>query len=637
MRKLLLLATCLTAIPTLASAQEVEELIVTATRTETEAQAIPARVEVIDRAEIEDRVLVTTVEALRTVPGVNIVQSGGPGALTSVFVRGSNSKHVLALFDGVRLNDMSNPNGLYNFGQDTTGDLERIEVARGAYSSVYGSDAIGGVVNFIPRVGATEAFSPYFEAMAGSRETWRALLGARGTTGPVSYAVTADRFVTDGFNNTPARYPDDLRDKDAAEISTVTGVADIKLSDLVTIRALGRVREAKVEIDEPALDRLTRDGEDRYALWRIGPRFTLLDGRLKSDLEAGQLRVKREDRDSADVNEMFPDPNQLSKGLRHFANWRNEYRLNDAVTLSGGLEWRSERIVQIGGYYNDIAREEETKAAYMVAQAELAERFDLTGSVRHDRTDGFDAVTTWNLGAVVRLPEIGGRAFASVGTSFKAPTLHERFASSFFVNPNPDLVPEEGESWEAGFDAGFGWLKGGATYFDSQIENLIVMTFDPFFTGQNVNIDVADIHGHEVWLEAAPVAFLTARVDYTYTDARDGETGARLLRRPAHVWSAQLEARPTEAVRLGLEWRRQGRRVDVLYSDEASPWGPGGSFVGNGVAEAYEVFDATASWRFHERLTAFGAVRNLADETYEEPSGYAGEPRTVLIGIRMSR
>src|SRR5690606_11318530 len=127
---------------------------------------------------------------------------------------------------------------------------------------------------------------------------------------------------------------------------------------------------------------------------------------------------------------------------------------------------------------------EESLGVYGLAQFGLMDRVDVTASARHDKTGGFEDATTWNLGAVLRLPEIGGRLYASAGTSFKAPTLAERYVTSGFVAANPDLRPEEGRSWEAGVDAAYAWVKAGATYFESEIENLIVTDYG---LGRNAN------------------------------------------------------------------------------------------------------------------------------------------------------
>ena len=626
-----------------ADAEDSSEIVVTATRTRTSVETLPARVDVITRQEIEDRNYVTTVDALADTPGINVVQSGGAGAITSVFSRGANSKHTLALWDGIRLNDASAPNGQYNFGQDTVAGLERIEVVRGAASSVYGSDAIGGVINFIPRVGGERPFEPFFEASVGSRESYRLSGGAVGSAGPLSYAVSGEHYETAGFNNVPDRFANNLGEDDGATFDTISGVADLRLSENATLRGLIRWRSAETDFDDSALDRVNRGGDDEYLVWRLGPRFTLLSDRLEIELNAGEVHNERADFNAADVNQPFPGPESGAEGLRTFANWRNTLTLGGEgplsdVVLSGGVEWQNEEIEITGGYSNPLSRDEDALGVYLLARGRLANRVDLSASVRRDDNGNFGEADTWNLGAVLQLPEINARAYASAGTSFKAPTLNERFSISSYTVANPDLVPEEGESWEVGFDIDpTDSIAFGLAYFDMQIDNLIeYVTIDPMtFVGQNRNNGVADIDGYEAYLELSPFDMLNIRVNYTYTDARNGLTGARLLRRPPHTWGALVELTPIEPLVLTLSYLSRGDRVDVLYGD-TNPFGRGGGYLGNGPAQGYEVFNLAGRYAVTEGLSVFASVSNLLDEDYEDPNSYRSEPQTVWIGVRGS-
>ena len=632
--------------PAIAQDNELNEVIVvTATRSATALDDVPARVDVISREDIENRGYVTAVEALSSTPGINVVQSGGAGTLTSVFSRGANSKHTLALFDGVRLNDATSPNGQYNFGQDTVAGLERIEVVRGAASSIYGSDAIGGVINFIPRVGGGDAFEPFLEAAAGSRETYRLMLGANGDTGPIAYALSAEHFETGGFNNVPDRFPNNLHDDDGSSFNTFTGVADLRLSEAATVRGLVRWRNTEADIDDAALDRLAHSIEDEYFLWRVGPRFTLLDGRLEVDINGGQVHNERADNNSVDVNQAFP-VSSGAEGVRNFANWRNTLSLGDVaglndVTLSAGVEWQNEEIETSGGYSAPLMREEDNLGAYALVRARFADRVDLSASARRDDTDSFGAANTWNLGAVLDLPEIRGRVYISYGTSFKAPTLSERFASSLYTIPNPGLQPEEGRSWEIGGDIqplnGNVSLTLGATYFYTEIENLIEYVTIDFITfeGQNQNVGVAEIDGYEAYVELAPIESLSLRVNYTYTDARNGLTGARLLRRPPHVWGAMAEWTPLEPIMITLAYSHRGDRADVLYGN-TNPWGLGGGYLGNGIAEGYDLVSLSGRFNVNESFSVFATANNLLDEDYEDPNSYRGAPQSFSIGVRGS-
>ncbi|GIK49466.1 MAG: vitamin B12 transporter BtuB [Alphaproteobacteria bacterium] len=619
------------------------EIVVTATRTQTSVERIAARVDVVTRAEMENRNYVTAVDALAQTPGLNVVQSGGAGAITSMFSRGTNSKHTLALFDGIRLNDASAPNGQYNFGQDTVSGLERIEVVRGAASSVYGSDAIGGVINFIPRVGGDRPIAPFFEIGAGSRESYRLSAGAVGSAGPISYAVTGEHYETAGFNNVADRFPDNLGEDDTASFDTITGVADFSFTDNITLRGLVRWRQSEADFDDSALDRIGRTGDDEYFVWRLGPRLSLFGDLYETELNVGEVRNERTSRDAADVNQSFPAPSSEAEGVRSFANWRNTLNLGSAgalhdVVLSGGVEWQREDIDVSGGYSDPLSRAEDALGIYAMARARLAGRVDLSASVRRDDNDNFDEATTWNIGAVLQLPEIGARLYASTGSSFKAPTLNERYGSSAYTIPNPDLAPEEGESWEVGFDyRPLSSVTFGATYFSSEIENLIeYVTVDPItFAGENRNVGVAEIDGYEAFIDLAPLDMLRLRVNYTYTDARNGLTGAELLRRPPHAWSAALELTPVEPLVLTLSYLNRGDRMDVLYSN-TNPWGLGGGYVGNGPAEGYQVFNLAGRFQLNDNISLVSSVSNLTDERYEDPNAYRGQPRTFWFGVRGS-
>lgn len=616
------------------------EVVVTATRVATPLDRLPARVEIITREDFETRNYVTVVDALQATPGITIVQSGGAGTLTSVFSRGTNSKHTLALFDGIRLNDASAPNGQYNFGQDTTGGLERIEVVRGPASAIYGSDAIGGVINFIPRVGGKTPFEPFFEAAVGSRETYRGMIGAGGTTGPLAYTASFEHFETEGFNNTPDRFPDTLGESDGSTFSTFTGVADVRLSDTLVIRGLGRWRKTETEFDDVALDRIGQKVEDEYRLWRVGPSLTLFGDRLSVEIEGGQVRNERLSTNDPDANAPTPGPDSGAIGTRNFANWRNRLTVGDwgaleALSVSVGAEWQDEEIEVTGGFSDPLTRAESAVGVYGLAQFRVGGRIDVSASARFDSPEAFDEVGTWNLGASLDMPELSSRFYTSAGSSFKAPTLSERFSRSAFNVGNPNLMPEEGQSWEVGFDTEFGAPFGpgmglGGTYFGIEIDDLIEYNFAE---RRNVNVGVAEIEGYEAYVELRASAQYKARVAYTYTDAVNGLTDVRLLRRPPHQWIASIEARPVSGLTLTADVLYRGDRLDIIYAD-TNPFGRGGGFAGTGVTEPYTVVNAAITSRLTDAVTLFGGVRNLFEEDYEEPNGFQAEPRTWSVGLR---
>ena len=621
---------------------ESDVIVVTATRTATPIERIPAQIDVIDRSEIELNVVETLADALAFSPGVNAVQSGPAGSITSVFSRGSNSKHTLALFDGIRLNDASAPNGQYNFGQDTLADAERVEVVRGPLSSVYGSDAVGGVINIIPRVGADKAFAPFFEASFGEFSTLRGVVGAAGTADRLSYSFTAEALDTDGYDEVPDRMSTNVGDPDGAEFSTITAIGEYSATDQITLEALVRVRDASSEFDTfsggPTGSQRADDpdlgvGDDRYTVWRLGAGWRSAEGRLESELRGGQVNNERESLNDGMVTD-------TAEGERDFAEWLNVWTpqsagLLRAPAVSFGVQYQSESIDVNPQFSNPLSREEYSYGAFALLTAGLTDAVDVSLSGRVDEFENFGSQATWNAGLVYHVDALHTRLTAAWGTSFKAPTLSERFSSSPFTTPNPDLKPEEGETVEVGFETRLPAagrteaVRFGATYFDSTIDELIENVFDfVTFTGQNQNVGQAQIEGYEAFVDWRATDALRARADYTYTDAVNANTGDRLLRRPPHSWSASAQWSPIEIATLSLRYLYVGERTDVTYDDD-------GFFAAVGeTIDSYEVVNLSGTLDLGDNLELFCAVNNLFDEEYEQPAAYAGAPRGVTLGLR---
>ena len=440
--------------PALAQTSD-DAVIVTGTRFESAAERLPASVSTVERADIELEGVATLSEALADLPGVTVAQSGPAGSLTSVFLRGANSKHTLALLDGIRLNDPSSANGIFNFGSELVGDAARVEVVRGPLSSVYGSDAVGGAVNVIPRRGGETAFEPYAEIAAGELSTVRGLIGAAGATERARYGVTVEAMETEGYDVTPARMSTATGDRDGAEFALVTASGEYDLDGGVTLEGLVRVRAAESEVDTfsggasgiQRADDPDLVNADDYAVWRMGASWTSGTGALTSRLRGGQVLNELENRDGGTVTDRY-------EGERSFAEWLNVWR-PDATALreprvSFGVQYQREDIDTDTAFAAPLNVAEEAWGGFVVGQAGLGERIDLTASARVDDYENFGTETTADIGAVVHVPELRSRLVGSIGSAFKAPTLSERFASSAFITPNPDLESEESVGWELG-------------------------------------------------------------------------------------------------------------------------------------------------------------------------------------------
>lgn len=622
-------AVSLTALPAWAQDAD-DDLVVTGTRQPALADRLPADVDVIDVDDARSRGVVSITGALEETPGLNVVGSGGFGQQTSVFSGGAASNHTLVLFDGIRINDPSSPGSAFDAGQDTLGGLRRIEIVQGPMSAVFGSDAIGGVVNILPRHGREGALNGELEVWGGSFNSIGATAGIDGTLGRFRYAVTAEGFATDGYDLVPERMSTHTGDEDGAESGTFTGVFDLDVTDTFALDLLVRHREARADFDAfifppPTFNEQRVDDADieiaqnDLTVTRLGATWRLNDA-LSLRATAGTLQQDREERDGAAVTSSY-------EGDRRFADITADWRFGETGVLSNagtlfGVETQTEEVAIDQGFATVVADQDHT-GAFITAQGDIG-RLTLTGAVRVDDFDGFGTETTWRVGASYGFFD-ALRVYAAYGTSFRAPTLYERFV--YFGNPNLD--PERGTAWEIGADArfaAFGQDDGvelGLLYRSAEIEDLI--DFDSFFT--YANIDQADIDSAEARIAVRPAPWLTARVAYVYTDAQDSVANTPLLRRPEDAWIASIEfTHGPFAAQLG--WRSVGERADQIYGND-------GFWQGVGATPQYDVLRASASWEFAAGAQVFIAADNLADEAYEPANGFAGAPANVMVGIRL--
>lgn len=629
-----------TALAAPAYAQDADDLVVTATRVETPVRDLPADVTVIDVADALSRGQTTLAQALEETPGVGVVSSGGIGQQTSIFAGGANSYHTLVLFDGIRLNDPSTPNSSFDGGQDQINGLMRLEVVEGPMSAVFGSDAIGGVVNMIARHGGDGPLNARLDFAAGSFETVGVAAGIDGTLGNFRYAITGEGFVTDGFDLVPERMVTHTGEEDGAESSAFTGVFDLQVTPRFSVDLLARHRRSGAEIDvfdfefvapyrETRVDSADAEiGQNDVTVARLGATWELSD--------ALSLRASVGGVDQDRVSNRFGALTDSFTGERRFAdltlNWRagNVGGLHDVAIIAGVVGEREKaHIAQGFGFpppFSFTNAEQDQTGGFVTAQGR-AGAISLTGAVRFDEFEGFGTQTTWRIGASFDLSEMA-RVYGAYGTSFRAPSLYERYSSAGV----PDLDPEQGESWELGGDLRFGafgqdlGLELNALYRHTNLKDMI-----DFFGFTYANIDEAEINTAELRAAIRPTSWLTLHGAYIYTDAQDTVTNTELLRRPQDVWTAS--ANITQGAFTGrLSWRSVGDRQDFLYGDDS--FGAAGPPY-TGVVSEYDVVRASLGYEFSPNVSAYVAADNALDETYEAANGVTSTPRAITVGLRL--
>jgi vitamin B12 transporter len=626
---------------------QTQETVVTATRIPTPVVDIPAGVTVIDRQTIEQRGYTTLTDALAAVPGIHVSQSGGPGGNASVFVRGTNSNAVLVLRDGMPLNDASDSSGAFNFGVDTLADVERIEVIRGPMAALYGSGAIGGVINLISRQGHEQGFHLTGELAGGYPRQLEGNVNASGIAGPVDYSATVQGQDQRGYDTTPQRMsiytgvPDPY--------SEVTGTLNLGYTpiDGTRLSLFLRARQAVFgfnALGNPTFDDSNSTGRDDSLLGRIGVTSKLFNGAYETSVFLGRLQDDRQYTET--LNPL--DPNQHANDSRYHsyrtdAQWNNTLHLSDlmavpwasATDLTFGYEHTADNInVKVDQSFSGSPFQSSAKASmtddalYAGLQSTLLRRLSVTGQIRQDWVDA-DVPFTWRLGAVLDVPEVATRFKAAYGTAFRAPSLFDRFGvDSFGYVGNPNLKPESAQGWEIGFTTTFSpAVSFGATYFNEQVQNLIVAVLTPVDTA--VNVGSAHIQGVETELNLRPARWFALQASYTFTDAQNADTGSRLLRRPQNTAAFDAKITPLPGLNIAPELLITGAFQDFLVDN-------GGNATGTIVSTPQGVIvNLTITYDVAPQVQLFTNARNLFYSRFEPVNGYQTPGPSVLAGVRV--
>ncbi len=652
----LVLAACL--LPALAFAQEppassvvrMPDMTVTATRVPTLAELIPAGVTVITRAEIESHGYTTLPQALSAVPGLHVAQSGAQGGNASVFIRGTNSNQVLVLRDGVPVNDPSDPGGAFNFGVDTLADIDRIEIVRGPMSGLYGSGAIGGVINLITRPGSG---TPHGTVTAGGGFPRQDLFGATlsGKSGRFDYNLDAENVSQLGSDNTPQR--ESVYTGARNGYRSNLGLIELGYTPLDGTRfsVLLRGRASVFGLDElgfPAYDARDYTGRDNSAFGRVGGTTKLFGGVWESGLFVSRGVFDR----NYDEPLEAADPNQASgdsryHGTRDDVQWNNTIHLPDlawsrSAALTFGYEHtadtsRSRLNTMSGGfpYNSDVNASDSSDAGHAGVQGTLWKRLTLTGDMRAEDARYGGSAFTYRFGGVLAVPEALARLKASYGTAFLAPSLYDLFGvDSLGYIGNPNLKPERSRGWEAGvgFDLPVFQSKRGIsidiTYFDNRIRDLIEFQEAPdFLSSTQVNIASARMRGVESSLTIRPAFWAEATATYTYTEAINLATGAQLLRRPRNQVSLDAQLTPYPGLRITPELVYCSSFADYLVDDSGFP-GPIGPQRGG------TIVNLTVTYDLRPKLQLFASAKNIGDSHFEPASGFQTPGPSFLAGVR---
>lgn len=609
-------------VTTQASAQGVTPLegiyIYSAYRTPTDASKVGSSVEVITEKEIEARGQTYVKDYLETLPGVSFSQSGPPGTTAGIRIRGGEGKYVKVLIDGI---DVSDPSGVET---DTrlehllVGDVARIEVLKGPQSTLYGGDAVSGVISIETKAARRFGFSHGGLTEYGAHNTWRGAYtaGYRAADGS-NVSFTFQGVTTDGFSAAAVGTEDD-----GYKNLTFSGRGEYYLSPSVKIFFAARSLRARFDYDGYPPPTYTLGDTPDYGKYnqqagRVGTEFKLFDGRFTNTLALQGTRIDRDNYSGTGTKTGWFD------GDRVKAEYKGVMRFSKMFSLIGGAAWE-----ETGAKNNNAPTTRNTAdvgSAYAQLLMEPIDGLTLGFGGRVDDHSDFGAFDTYRLTAAYLVPGTETKFRGSIGTAFRAPSLDELYGSYSFTNyyANPDLEPEESEGWEIGFEQGFekGRWTFGATYFHTDTENLIAYAgacspLQPCM----INIPGSTVReGVEVSAGAKISPLLTLTASYTYIDTERGDTGTRIVRIPRHTFTAGLDMKPMDKVHANVVARYVADTID------------GGTDL-----DDYVLLNAKISYEFKPGWKAYVRGENLLDQDYQTVLGYGTSGLSVYGGIQFA-
>lgn len=587
-------------------------VVVTATRVETPQQEVTTSISVITAEDIRTQQAETVLEVLRNVPGLDVVQSGSRGTTTSVFIRGSESDHVLVLIDGIEAN--STTTGAFDFAHLTTENIERIEVLRGAGGTLYGSHAIGGVVHIITKAGKGPPVVT-FSTEGGNHRTHRQSLALRGGIERLGYSLSASRLETAGFH----------RNNDDYQNTATSGRLDLQVTESALLKGIFHFRKTDLGLFNN--NNFTAGAGDPNARENVTDYLFKFDWEHKLlptwDYRLSGSQFKQHDK-------FTDDPDTVDSGITRTrrrpvvvtTDFQTNYRWQEWSTTTFGVEYKKRRATTTTRTSTPVRRDQRNLAYYLQEQLRFFEnRILLVGGVRLDDHQAFGREWSPAASAAYLIPQTRTKFKLGYAQGFKVPSMNELFDPD---SGNPSLGPET--SWElnGGVEQRlFEKLLVGVTYFHREVEDLIVFPAPNF---QARNVDKVRLDGIELFGDIHLWQGVTLRTNYTFLE-NDTSSG-RLVRRPRHRGNILLNYQQ-DAFNMNLNANIIGKRDDF------------GVVSGADVKEAgYLKLDLASSyalprgWVGVKGLSLYGKIENLLNKKYEEADGFRARPLNFLIGVR---
>lgn len=585
-----------------------EEFVVVAARREQPVSEVAKSISVLSQDALIDRQYSFVLDALQSLPGLTINQNGSFGGVATVSIRGAGTDQTVVLLDGIQINDPSSTGGAFNFASLDPNGVERIEVLRGPQAVLYGSDAMGGVINIITRSGGDGTQGSVYGEY-GAFDSLR--LGGSVSAGDenLNGHLSASYINTDGIST--ADVADGNSETDGYESYTLRGKLGGTVSETIRLELAGNYTDTTSEFDgfslQPDGSYGLGDSDDlsKTKEFSIAGRsfFSFFDDRLESIVSVEYSSIDRKNFNGG-VSSYFAEGERLNFDLI------NSLAANENWTVTAGLQHEETKAASVDPQTISI------DSIFGLLSYTGIKGLTLSGGLRLDDHETFGSSTNGEANASYTLSETGTRFTAAWSEGFKAPSIFQLTYACCGFEANPDIAPERSKAWEAGISQPLfnDNVIVAATYFNQKTRDLIGFTF----TAGYQNIARAKAEGVELTLKATISDTVSLSGNYTYTSSKDRDTGLQLARRPKNHAFATLAWQPVPRLKTNLSVTYNGSEVDGV--NRAPDW---------------TRVDLRASYQVSDHVEIYGRIDNLFDENYQQVLGYGTPGISSFFGIRV--
>jgi vitamin B12 transporter len=590
-----------------------EPIVVTPYKVAISSFQSPASVEEISVEEAESKGISGLADSLKNIPSVNYSITGGLGGISGISIRGAETRHTQVMYDEIKLYDpIVTSSYFYAYNYMSLDNLEKIEVAKGPYSSLYGSDSIGGTIRLLPRKGKGKPTASFTQEI-GSYQTYREKLSLQGEVNKLNYSLAVSRKDVNDFY--AAKYKDGNYETDPFHNFNAALRLDYSLTDNLEIGLISDYTYAKYEYDASG----GADDNDNYAYFHQGIGGVSLKHQLSDifshKINFGYTKTYRKGWEDENTHNWY-------EGKTYQAKWQGDYQVCDFNKIIFGFDYLREagesRYDSIFGTTLTPKQTANTKGYYIQNIFTPLDNLFFSASFRLEDHSQFDTHNTFNISGSYIFKPTNTKIKASFGEGFKAPSIYQLYDGS---SDNSNLNPEESESYDLGFEQKVGdLLIVGSTYFHTHIKNLIEWTpdFPGAWTGEYDNIGKARIWGLENFLKYNFNDNTNLKLSYTYMDTEDKSDGSRLLRRPDNKVTLGFDTL-IKKLNISSEISYVGNRID---------------YPGTVKLKSYILGNISFNYQVNDNLNTFLRFENILDDDYELVEGYQTPEFSWYLGAK---